>query len=361
VNKCSTKQDLTDNRFGTSISGKIWELTCVSSQQVEALVQKCHISEILATILVGRGVHNSEEAWNYLDPKLKKMLPDPYLLKDMDKAVERIVRAIQNKEQITIFGDYDVDGATSSALLKRFFRHFGIEVDIYIPHRIKEGYGPKSEAMDKIKANGSTLVITVDCGIVSHEPLQYAKDIGLDVIVLDHHLSSGELPQAVAIVNPNRLDDEYPFKKLAAVGVVFLTTIAICSELRRNNILDQYGEIDLLSLLDLVALGTVCDVMELKGLNRAFVYQGLKLIRRRSNAGIATLINVAELNAVPKAHHLGFVIGPRINAGGRVGAFFVGNGRFFEFNSLSIDARHPCFPVRLSIVSGNKNGSCHEF
>ncbi len=319
MNKCEQIESRHNYDFGVSVTGKEWELRQVSQRLIDTLMQGCDISETLATIIANRGVSDVQEALCYLEPKLKHELPDPFLLKDMDKAAKRIVQAMENGETITIFGDYDVDGATSSALLKRFFRHFDINVRVYIPHRIKEGYGPSVAAMDKIKKSGAKLVITVDCGVVSHEPLRHAHDIGLDVIVLDHHLSSGQLPKAVAIVNPNRVDDEFPFKKLAAVGVAFLTTVAVHSILKKRDIAKKYNNIDLLSFLDLVALGTVCDVMELHGLNRVFVHQGLKLIRKRSNIGIATLINVSGLNSVPKAHHLGFVIGPRINAGGRVG------------------------------------------
>lgn len=306
--------------FGSSISGKIWQLRKSDERIVKHLIQELNISETLANLIVNRGVKSLEEASDYLDPKIKNLLPDPFALKDMDKAAQRIAEAIINKEKITIFGDYDVDGATSSALLKRFFIALGIEAEIYIPHRVNEGYGPNIGAMDKIHSGGSSLVITVDCGIVSYEPLAHAKKIGLDVIVLDHHLGSEKLPEAVAIVNPNRFDDTFPFKNLAAVSVAFITTIAVRTVLRmKQYFADSVKEPDLMMFLDLVALGTVCDVMDLIKLNRAFVKQGLKLIMKRSNKGLATLVNMLNMGTVPKPHHLGFIIGPRINAGGRVG------------------------------------------
>lgn len=309
-----------ETEFGQSISGKIWKLRKSDERIVEHLIQELNISETLANLIVNRGVRTIEEATDYLDPKIKNLLPDPFALKDMDKAASRIADAIINKEKITVFGDYDVDGATSSALLKRFFLALGIEAEIYIPHRVNEGYGPNVGAMDKIHASGSSLVITVDCGIVSYEPLAHAKKIGLDVIVLDHHLGSEKLPEAVAIVNPNRYDDTFPFKNLAAVSVAFITTIAVRTVLRdKNYFTETIKEPDLMMLLDLVALGTVCDVMDLIKLNRAFVKQGLKLIMKRSNTGLATLVNMLNMGSVPKPHHLGFIIGPRINAGGRVG------------------------------------------
>jgi len=307
------------SEFGKSFSGKVWRLHKPDERTVETFIQELDIPEKLARLIVNRNVHTVQDAMHYLDPKIKNLMPDPFALKDMDKAAERISNAIINKEKVTIFGDYDVDGATSSALLKRFFVALGVEAEIYIPHRINEGYGPNVSAMEKIYAGGSSLVITVDCGIVSYEPLAHAKSIGLDVVVLDHHLGSERLPEAVAVVNPNRHDDISPLKNLAAVSVVFITTVAVRQVLRQRGYFDNVAEPDLMLFIDLVALGTVCDVMDLVKLNKAFVKQGLKLIMQRTNKGLATLVNMSNMGSVPKPHHLGFIIGPRINAGGRVG------------------------------------------
>lgn len=310
--------------FGKSVKGNVWKFTEADQRLVLTISQKLNIPEILATILIKRGVHSSEEASSFLDPKLKDSLPNPFDLKDMDKAANRLADAIINKEKITIFGDYDVDGATSSALLKRFFRDVGIDAGIYIPNRINEGYGPNTKALKKLKDEGNSLVITVDCGIVSFEPIKEATEYGLEIIILDHHLSLDTLPEATAVVNPNRFDDDFPYKSLAAVGVAFFTTVAVRKVLRDRGFFKGKKETDLFKYLDLVALGTVCDVMQLQGINRAFVKQGLKLIAHRMNIGIATLSNIAKLDKRVESYHLGFVLGPRINAGGRVGEGILG-------------------------------------
>ena len=258
---------------------------------------------------------------DFLNPTIKVSLPDPFLLLDMDVAVAKIISVIKHKQKITVFGDYDVDGATSCALLKRFFATIGIEIGIYIPDRILEGYGPNTEALLNLKKQGTDLVITVDCGTVAFEPLKAAQLAGLNVIVIDHHIGAFEKPAAIAVINPNRLDEQFPHKNLAAVGVSFLLVVAINKTLRDNGFYktNNLAEPNLLLLLDLVALGTVCDVMTLDGVNRAFVAQGLKIIKNRSNIGIKALCDVAKVDEEPSAYHLGFVIGPRINAGGRIG------------------------------------------
>jgi single-stranded-DNA-specific exonuclease len=313
-----------EDKFGKSVKGLKWAVLDPDERIVTTLSQKLGIPDLLAKVLVNRGILSADDARKFLDPKVRDLLPDPFLLKDMDKAATRFAEAVMNKEKITIFGDYDVDGATSSALLKRFFRDVDIDAGIYIPNRILEGYGPNLDALKKLKDEGNTLVITVDCGIVSFEPIKGAKDYGLEIIVIDHHLSTDEMPEAYAVVNPNRFDDEFEFKSLAAVGVAFLTVVAIRSKLRDMGYFKDKPEPNLLDYLDLVALGTVCDVMQLNNVNRAFVAQGLKLINQRKNLGIATLSNVARLEVVPQSYHLGFVIGPRINAGGRVGEGMLG-------------------------------------
>ena len=305
--------------LGKSVKGLNWKLAEVDERLVSNLVQKLDLSELLARILSSRGISDVSEAELFLEPRLRNLLPNPFLLKDMDKAASRIARAVSNKEKITVFGDYDVDGATSSALLKRFFRDLGLDSSIYIPNRLTEGYGPSVEAFKKIRDDGSSLVITVDCGIVSFEPVEYANSINLDTIILDHHLSIETIPSAHAVVNPNRFDDDFAVKSIAAVGVAYLTAIAVKSKLKEMGYFKNHKDIDMLQYLDLVALGTVCDVMSLVGINRAFVTQGLKLIGARKNLGLSVLSNVAKIDATPQSYHLGFVIGPRINAGGRVG------------------------------------------
>ncbi|MCD6034415.1 MAG: recJ [Rickettsiales bacterium] len=297
------------------VNGVSWRLRNSDERLVLALSQRLDIPEIVAKVLAGRQVP-LETAADFLEPTLKKLLPDPFHLLDMDKAAVRIVEAIQKREHIAVFGDYDVDGATSSALLKRFFQMIGHNITIYIPDRIKEGYGPNIPALLSLRKEGVSLVITVDCGTVSFEPLKAAKDAGLDVIVIDHHLGAPELPEAVAVVNPNRLDETSPHRHMAAVGVSFLLAVAVNARLREAGLTTAAN---LLSLLDLVALGTVCDVMPLTGINRAFVTQGLKILSARQNLGLRALCDIAKLDSAPTAYHLGFVLGPRINAGGRVG------------------------------------------
>ncbi len=302
----------------SAVSEMRWQLKEVDERVVMAIMQKFDLPEIMSRVIANRGIQ-IDEVEDYLNPTIRKFLPDPLHLIDMEIAAQRIVKALQQNEKITVFGDYDVDGATSSALLKRFFADLNIPIDIYIPDRITEGYGPTQFAFDRIKASGTKVVITVDCGIVSYEPLKYAKSIGLDVIIIDHHLSTDVMPEAVAVVNPNRLDEKTDHVYLAAVGVSFLFAVAIRGELRKAEWFKDKSEPDLLSLVDLVALGTICDSVPLKPLNRAFVAQGLKLIERRNNPGIAALADVSGINSKLSCYHLGFIIGPRINAGGRVG------------------------------------------
>jgi len=239
----------------------------------------------------------------------------------MDVAVERLQRAIQDKERIAVFGDYDVDGATSASMLIRFFRSIGLEIGQYIPDRIKEGYGPNRDALLKLKEAGADVVLTVDCGITAFDPLSTAQEAGLDVIVIDHHKADTDLPVAAAVVNPNRLDDSSGQGHLAAVGVVFMVLVALNRVLRLSGWYEtnDVAEPDLRQWLDLVALGTVCDVVPLKGLNRAFVAQGLTILSRSQNEGLKALARVSRMDGPPRAFHLGYLLGPRVNAGGRVG------------------------------------------
>ncbi len=295
-------------------SGLAWVPRTADTRTALAMAQQHDLPELLASILSGRGV-SVDDAPQFLAPTLRDQLPDPFHLIDMEKAIARIVRAIEHKETIAIFGDYDVDGATSTALLWHFLTPLGVRILPYIPDRAKEGYGPTVAAFDKLMVDGAQLIITVDCGTMAHEPITYANAKGVDVIVLDHHISSADLPAAHALVNPNRFDETSTQRNLAAVGVTFLVLVALNRTLREKG----YANADLLGLLDMVALGTVCDVMPLTGLNRAFVTQGLKLLGQRRQRGLAALADVANLNEAPSAYHLGFVYGPRINAGGRVG------------------------------------------
>lgn len=308
-----------------SESGKRWIVRSYREQDALLLSQRLSLPVIVAQMLASRGFR-SDEAERFLNPTLKETLPDPFILKDMQKAVERIATAIIAKQNIVIFGDYDVDGATSSALLYRYFRLLGCSAKVYIPDRIDEGYGPNNEAFECLKNEGAELIITVDCGTTSFGPLEYAKEIGLDLIVIDHHVAEPKLPEAYAIVNPNRLDEPLnPLQHLAAVGMSFLLTVALNRELRAQNHFEKYPEPNLMNLLDLVALGTVCDVMPLKGLNRTFVKLGLKVMAKRGNLGLKTLSQVTKIDSVLSTYHLGFILGPRINAGGRVGEAGLGS------------------------------------
>lgn len=293
-----------------SLLGNHWRIRSVEDDAAQELARAANIDAILARFLLARGVHPNDVSV-FLSPSLKAQLPDPSGLQGIDSAVARIVEAIEKKQNIVIFGDYDVDGATASAVMVRFLRMVGADAKIYIPDRILEGYGPNVEAFLKLREQGADLVITVDCGTVSFEPILEAKKVGLEVIVVDHHLAVEALPEAISIINPNRRDDTFAEKNLCAAGVCFLLCVAI------NRAMN--AKADLISLLDLVALGTVCDVMPLMCLNRAYVAQGLKVMAQKKNLGIRTLMEVARVEDAPTAYHLGFIIGPRINAGGRIG------------------------------------------
>lgn len=307
-----------------SILGKKWSQRPSNENLVQQLVQRIGISEVIARLLNSRGI-TLEQTESFLTPKIKDLLPDPFHLKDMEKGVSRVIEAITSGDSICIFGDYDVDGATSSALLKRFFRDINIDVMVYIPDRIKEGYGPSAEIMRGLKAKSVDLVITVDCGAMAFDALSAAKAIGLDVIVIDHHIGGEDLPEGVAIINPNRLDEISEYRYLAAVGVSFLFVVALVSRLKTLDFFNDKPCPDIMQYLDLVALGTVCDVMPLIGLNRAFVAQGLKIMAKRKNIGLRVLSDMARLDSMPTCYHLGYVIGPRINAGGRVGRSDLGS------------------------------------
>ena len=304
-----------------SATGRSWRDRLDERGQARALAiaQRAGVPELLARVLAGRGVEADAVA-AYLDPSIRTLMSDPHGLTDMQAAAARLAHAVIRGESVAIFGDYDVDGATASALLARYLRHCGLDPIVHIPDRIFEGYGPNVDAIRSFAERGVKLLVTVDCGTTSIEPLTEAKTLGLDVVVIDHHQADEELPPAAAIVNPNRADDLSGLGHLAAVGLVFVTLVALTRELRRRNFwTGSRSEPDLLSLLHLVALGTVADVVPLTGLNRAFVNKGMIALRRRDHIGLTALMDAARLSGPPEPWHLGFLLGPRINAGGRIG------------------------------------------
>jgi single-stranded-DNA-specific exonuclease len=319
-----------------SATGRTWRdrLDERGSARALAIVQRHQLPELLARILAGRGVE-VDEAVGFLDPTVKLLMPDPSVLTDMPVAAARLADAVTRGEKVAIFGDYDVDGASSAAVLARFLRHGGLDPIIHIPDRIFEGYGPNIEAIRSLAGAGATLLVTVDCGTTSHEPLMEAQRLGLATIVIDHHQADETLPPALAVVNPNRLDDLSGLGYLAAVGLVFMVVVAANRELRTRGFwAAPRREPDLLGWLDLVALGTVADVVPLKGLNRAFVAKGLLALRRRENVGLTALMDVARLGGPPEPWHLGFLLGPRINAGGRIGRAALGVDLLLETDPI---------------------------
>jgi single-stranded-DNA-specific exonuclease len=300
-----------------SVSSKKWVLRTADPRLVLALAQTLGESELVARLLAIRGV-NLDTVHQFLNPTLRAQMPDPCHLKDMDKAINRLIQAIKNREKICFYGDYDVDGATSTSLMLSYFRDLNVEASFYIPDRISEGYGPNVAAFQKLAADGIKVIVTLDCGTTSFEPIAAAQQAGVDVIVIDHHTAEPRLPNALAVINPNRLDEQSPCGMLAAVGVSFLVLVGLNQRLRQQGYFANRPEPNLLAYLDLVALGTVCDVMPLTGLNRAFVSQGLKILGKRQRIGLRALCDIGGLNAAPAAYHLGFILGPRINAAGRI-------------------------------------------
>jgi single-stranded-DNA-specific exonuclease len=332
-----TKAD-TDRLFlnvAQSATGRAWRdrLDARGTALAVAIAQRHGLPETLARVIAGRGV-DIDEVGDFLDPTIRRLMPDPHSVTQMETAARRIADAIARGERIAIFGDYDVDGATSAALMAWYMRQCGLDPKIHIPDRIFEGYGPNVEAIRTLAASGATLLITVDCGTTSIEPLAEAARLGMDVVVIDHHQCSDELPVVHALVNPNRPDDLSGLGYLAAVGLTFMTAVAINRELRHRGYWnDLQPEPDLLSMLHHVALGTVADVAPLIGLNRAFVAKGLIALRRRDHVGHTALMDVARLNGPPEAWHLGFMLGPRINAGGRIGRADLGVRLLLEEDS----------------------------
>ncbi|WP_262268657.1 single-stranded-DNA-specific exonuclease RecJ [Microvirga yunnanensis] len=310
----------------SSALGRTWVERCDAAQGTIALaIAQTHgLPDVLSRVLAGRGVglHDTD---GFLNPRLRDLMPDPHKLTDMEAAASRLADAVLRTEKVAIFGDYDVDGACSAALLAEYLRACGLDYAIHIPDRITEGYGPNVDAIRALKQQGADILVTVDCGTASIEPLAEARRLGLDPIVLDHHQAPEQLPDALAIVNPNRQDDLSGLGHLCAAGVVFLFLVALNRILRLRGFFQGRPEPDLMGSLDLVALATVADVVPLIGLNRAFVRQGLAIMKSRRRVGLAALLDTAGLAGAPESWHLGYLVGPRINAGGRIGDAALGS------------------------------------
>jgi single-stranded-DNA-specific exonuclease len=303
-----------------SVSGKNWVLKKYNEEKSNFLKENFSLDEITSKLLSIRQIKNDEVS-SFLNPLIKNILPNPYDLTDMEKSTLRTANAINLKEKFGIFGDYDVDGATSTALLGNYFSELNLEYETYIPDRKKEGYGPSIKSFKELINKKVKIIFTVDCGTLSFDAINYAKENKVDVIVLDHHQSEIKLPNAFSIVNPNRLDDKSNLQYLCAAGVSFMFLISLNRELRNNNWFNEnkIKEPNLINYLDLVSLGTVCDVVPLIGLNRAIVKQGLKIFKSKKNLGLKTLLDICKIDTDPSIYHLGYLLGPRINAGGRVG------------------------------------------
>jgi len=323
----------------SSLLGRTWRdrLDGAGRAMAEAIVQHHGLPDSLARVLAARGV-GVDGCLPYLEPTIRELMPDPSSMSDMDAAAQRLARAVQRRETVAIFGDYDVDGACSAALLAQFLDACDVPRLIHIPDRIFEGYGPNVDAIRGLRERGASLLVTVDCGVTSHGPLAEAAAMGLDVIVLDHHQAPEELPPAVAVVNPNRQDDLSGLGPLCAAGVVFMTLVALNRALRASGFWSPARPApDLMALIDLVALATVADVVPLKGLNRAFVLRGLDVMRYRGRPGLRALFDVARTNGPPRSQALGFMIGPRINAGGRIGDAALGARLLLETDDIEAD------------------------
>ena len=326
---------------GRSATGRAWvdRLDPAASRIAQAIGQRTGLSEILARIVAGRGV-GIDDAEIFLQPTVRELMPDPSTLTDMDRLAERLAAAITDKQPVALFGDYDVDGAASTALMTRYLRHFGLDPQVYIPDRIFEGYGPNIAAIDRLIDAGAQLLITLDCGTVSDDPIAHARSRGVDVLVIDHHLSDAVLPEANAIVNPNRADDISGLGYLCAAGVTFMVLVATSRLLRQAG---RSGLPDLMGMIDLVALATVCDVVPLTGLNRAFVLRGLEVARQGRNHGLAALSLAARISGPLNPYHLGYLIGPRINAGGRIGDAALGT------RLLALDDEHQALVIAAQL------------
>lgn len=309
-----------------SLGGNIWKLAAVDESLAERMSLAYNLPPALAHLLCVRNIAFNEVN-NFINPKLQNLMPEPYVLKDMQKAAERVAKAVESGEKIAIIGDYDVDGATSTSELVRFFKAVGISPQVHIPSR-EEGYGPSDWAFSEFEAAGAKLVITIDCGTTAFDVLNRAAAKGFEIIVIDHHEAEAKLPDIYAVINPKRLDEDnqYPYLAyMSAVGVGFMFLVALNRKLRNDGFYSNHPAPELKNLLDLVALGTVCDVVPLLGLNRAYVRQGLKIMAQQNNIGLKSLLKAAQVESAPNAYHLGFVLGPRINACGRVGDAVLGS------------------------------------
>ncbi len=303
-----------------SLSGKKWIFKRFNENDIRYIKENFSLDEITSKLLSIRKI-KKEDINTFLNPSIKNFLPNPNILVDMEKSTKRTLETIIKNEKIGIFGDYDVDGATSTALLGNYFSELGLKYEIYIPDRKKEGYGPTNNSFQYFINKNVKLIFTVDCGTLSFEAIEFAKKNKIDVIVLDHHQSEIRLPEAFSVVNPNRIDDKSNLQYLCAAGVSFMFLVSLNKQLRSKNWFKEKKLIEpnLLNYLDLVSLGTVCDVVPLIGLNRAIVKQGLKVIKSKKNLGIKTLLDICKIEHAPSVYHLGYILGPRINAGGRVG------------------------------------------
>lgn len=298
-----------------------WQQKDVFESTVLYYSQSYDISKIISRCLINRGVQ-FDDVKKFLEPRIKDIMPDPFHLLDMEKAINRIIYAIKNQQRIVVYGDYDVDGATSSALVKKYFEQIKFKnIEIIIPDRTKDGYGPNMGIFQNLVNKKIDLVITLDCGIVAFEVMEYAYNAGLDVIIVDHHISTEVLPMSFAIINPNRIDQISQCKDCAAVGIAFFLIVALNKTLREGSFFEKIGilEPNIIDLLDLVALGTVCDVVKMSNINRALIQTGLKVLRQRKNTGLAILCDTVGIHDLITEYHLGYIIGPSINAGGRVG------------------------------------------
>ncbi len=320
-----------------SVLGKDWKPKVYSDERVNYLRDNFNLSEIVSKLIAIRNI-KLEEVNIFLNPKIKNLLPNPFILKDMEKSVDRTIIAIENNEKIGIFGDYDVDGATSTAVLGNYFNEINQKIEIYIPDRKTEGYGPSNRGFESLISAGSKIIFTVDCGTLSFDAIKFSQKKNTDVLVLDHHQSELKLPNAFSLVNPNRYDDQSNLNYLCAAGVCFMFLVALNKKLREINWFkkNKINEPNLINYLDLVSLGTVCDVVPLIGLNRAIVSQGLEVFKKKTNLGLKTLKNICGIETNLNTYHLGYIIGPRINAGGRVGKCSHGANLLISQNSKEI-------------------------
>ena len=321
----------------SSILGKEWISKNYNSETVKFIKENFNLSEIVSKLIAIRNI-KIEEINLFLNPKIKNLLPNPFILKDMEKAVERTIKGLIDNEKIGIFGDYDVDGATSTAILGNYFNEINQKIETYIPDRKTEGYGASKKGFNELISKGSKLIFTVDCGTLSFDTIEFSQNKNTDVLVLDHHQSELRLPSAHSIVNPNRHDDNSNLNYLCAAGVCFMFLVALNKKLREINWFkhNNIKEPNLINYLDLVSLGTICDVVPLIGLNRALVTQGLKILKKKSNQGIKILKDICGIDSNLNTYHLGYIIGPRINAGGRVGKCSHGADLLLSKNSKEI-------------------------